>query len=129
VYLSENEDGTITILSQGRRLKVNLHPAIDSHDARPGHELILNEGFNVIETDGYEIQGEVVVLKGSSTTSGRWSRSGPTRRRSGSSPNLSAQSGFTLATTSSWTAAATETFRRPRCRGRGPNFFAPTYSI
>ena len=64
VYLSESEDGTITILSQGRRLKVNLHPAIDSHDARPGHELILNEGFNVIETDGYEIQGEVVVLKG-----------------------------------------------------------------
>src|SRR6266702_6653313 len=84
VYLSENEDGTITILSQGRKIKVNLHPCIDSHDVRPGQELILNEGFNVIEADGYEIQGEVVVLKGSSTTSGRWSRSGPTRRRSGS---------------------------------------------
>lgn len=64
VYLSENEDGTITILSQGRKLKVNLHPCIDSHDVRPGQELILNEGFNVIEADGYEIQGEVVVLKG-----------------------------------------------------------------
>src|SRR3989449_8661535 len=29
----------------------------------PGQELILNEGLNVIEAAGYEIQGEVVVLK------------------------------------------------------------------
>ncbi len=41
-----------------------MSPCIDSHDVRPGHELILNEGLNVIETAGYEIQGEVVVLKG-----------------------------------------------------------------
>src|SRR5947209_7625338 len=30
---------------------------------KPGQELILNEGLNVIEAAGYEIQGEVVVLK------------------------------------------------------------------
>ena len=28
VYLSANEDGTVNILSQGRKVKVNLHPAI-----------------------------------------------------------------------------------------------------
>jgi proteasome-associated ATPase len=63
VYLSANEDGTINILSQGRKVKVNLHPSIKAADIKPGQELILNEGLNVVETAGYEIQGEVVVLK------------------------------------------------------------------
>jgi len=63
VYLSENEDGTVNILSQGRKVKVNLHPSIKAPDIKPGQELILNEGLNVVETAGYEIQGEVVVLK------------------------------------------------------------------
>jgi proteasome-associated ATPase len=63
VYLSENEDGTVNILSQGRKVKVNLHPSIKAIDIKPGQELILNEGLNVVEMAGYEIQGEVVVLK------------------------------------------------------------------
>ncbi len=63
VYLSVNEDGTINILSQGRKVKVNLHPSIKAEDIKPGQELILNEGLNVVETAGYEIQGEVVILK------------------------------------------------------------------
>ena len=63
VYLSVNEDGTVNILSQGRKVKVNLHPSIKAADIKPGQELILNEGLNVVETAGYEIQGEVVVLK------------------------------------------------------------------
>src|SRR5262244_3889701 len=63
VYLASNEDGTVTILSQGRKVKVNLHPSIKADTIKPGQELILNEGLNVVETAGYEIQGEVVVLK------------------------------------------------------------------
>jgi len=63
VYLSVNEDGTVNILSQGRKVKVNLHPSIKSDEIKPGQELVLNEGLNVVETAGYEIQGEVVVLK------------------------------------------------------------------
>ena len=63
VYLSVNEDGTVNVLSQGRKVKVNLHPSIKSADIKPGQELILNDGLNVVETAGYEIQGEVVVLK------------------------------------------------------------------
>ena len=63
VYLAANEDGTVTILSQGRKVKVNLHPSIKVEAIRPGQELILNEGLNVVETAGYEIQGEVVILK------------------------------------------------------------------
>ncbi|MBI2491305.1 MAG: hypothetical protein HYV94_04265, partial [Candidatus Rokubacteria bacterium] len=61
VYLSVNEDGTVNILSQGRKVKVNLHPSIKPEALKPGQELILNEGLNVIEAAGYEIQGEVVI--------------------------------------------------------------------
>src|SRR5499427_2521481 len=63
VYLAANEDNTVTILSQGRKVKVNLHPSIKADTLKPGQELILNEGLNVIEAAGYEIQGEVVILK------------------------------------------------------------------
>src|SRR5947207_12267936 len=63
VYLSPNEDGTINILSQGRKVKVNLHPSIKPEALKPGQELILNEGLNVVEAAAYEIQGEVVILK------------------------------------------------------------------
>jgi proteasome-associated ATPase len=63
VYLSWNEDGTVNILAQGRKVKVNLHPAIKAEGLKPGQELILNEGLNVVEAAGYEIQGEVVILK------------------------------------------------------------------
>jgi proteasome-associated ATPase len=63
VYLSANEDGTVNILSQGRKVKVNLHPSIKTEEIKPGQELILNEGLNVVELAGYEIQGEVVILK------------------------------------------------------------------
>src|SRR5205814_6937533 len=58
-----NEDGTINILSQGRKVKVNLHPSIKAETLKPGQELILNEGLNVVETAGYEVQGDVVILK------------------------------------------------------------------
>ena len=63
VYLAANENNTVTILSQGRKVKVNLHPSIKPETLKPGQELILNEGLNVIEAVAYEIQGEVVILK------------------------------------------------------------------
>jgi len=63
VYLSPNDDGTVNILSQGRKVKVNLHPAIKVESLKPGQELILNEGLNVVEAASYEIQGDVVILK------------------------------------------------------------------
>src|SRR6266511_3344191 len=63
VYLSANEDATVNILSQGRKVKVNIHPAIKVETLKPGQELILNEGLNVVEAAGYEVQGDVVILK------------------------------------------------------------------
>ena len=63
VYLSGNDDGTVNVLFQGRKAKVNLHPSIKSGDIRPGQELILNESLNVVQTAAYEVQGDVVILK------------------------------------------------------------------
>ncbi len=63
VYLSVNEDGTVNVLSQSRKVKVNLHPSIKPDTLKPGQELVLNEGLNVVEAAGYEIQGDVVILK------------------------------------------------------------------
>jgi proteasome-associated ATPase len=63
VYLSSNKDGTVNVLAQGRKVKVNAHPTVAVESLRPGQELILNEGLNVIEAAGYEVQGDVVILK------------------------------------------------------------------
>jgi len=63
VYLSGNDDGTVNVLFQGRKAKVNLHPSIKSDDIRPGQELILNDSLNVVQAAGYEVQGDVVILK------------------------------------------------------------------
>ena len=63
VYLSGNDDGTVNVLFQGRKAKVNLHPSIKSRDIRPGQELVLNDSLNVVQTAGYEVQGDVVILK------------------------------------------------------------------
>ncbi len=63
VYVSTNKDGTVNILSQGRKVKVNLHPALQAAAFKPGQELVLNEGLNVVEAAGYEVQGEVVIFK------------------------------------------------------------------
>src|SRR3989442_9947038 len=38
VYLSVNEDATGNILSQGRKVKVNLHPSIKAETLKPGQE-------------------------------------------------------------------------------------------
>jgi proteasome-associated ATPase len=63
VFLSTNKDGTVNVLAQGRKVKVNLRPALEVETLRPGQEVVLNEGLNVVEAAGYEVQGEVVILK------------------------------------------------------------------
>lgn len=63
IFSAMNEDKTATIYVGGRKMKVNLHPSIKPEDLRKGQEVILNEAFNVIESRGFDGQGEVVRLK------------------------------------------------------------------
>jgi proteasome-associated ATPase len=63
VFLSGNIDGTVNVLASGRKVKVNVHPSIKLDGLKPGQELVLNEGLNVVEAASFEVQGEVVILK------------------------------------------------------------------
>ena len=36
VYLSTNKDGTVNVLAQARKMKVNLKPALEAEALRPG---------------------------------------------------------------------------------------------
>jgi len=63
IYSSTNEDHTVNVYVGGRKLKVNLHPAIEAKSMRKGQEVILNEALNVIEARAFDVQGEVVRLK------------------------------------------------------------------
>ena len=63
IFSSINQDGTGNVYVSGRKMKVSLHPSINSKGLRKGQEVILNEALNVIEVKGFDVQGEVVRLK------------------------------------------------------------------
>lgn len=63
IFSSLNQDGTGNVYVSGRKMKVSLHPSIQSKGLRKGQEVILNEALNVIESRGFDVQGEVVRLK------------------------------------------------------------------
>src|SRR5437763_7898640 len=63
IFSSLNDDKTANVYVAGRKMKVNLHPSIKVRELRKGQEVILNEAFNVIESRGFDGQGEVVRLK------------------------------------------------------------------
>jgi proteasome-associated ATPase len=63
IFSSLNSDATANVYVSGRKMKVNVHPSIKTKELRKGQEVILNEAFNVIESRGFDGQGEVVRLK------------------------------------------------------------------
>ena len=63
IFSSLNDDKTANVYVTGRKMKVNLHPSIKMKELRKGQEVVLNEAFNVIESRGFDGQGEVVRLK------------------------------------------------------------------
>ncbi|MFI6601071.1 proteasome ATPase [Nonomuraea sp. NPDC050536] len=62
-FLEAREDGTIEVFTGGRKLRVNVSPAVDVDSLRRGQEVMLNEALNVVEALGYESVGEIVMLK------------------------------------------------------------------
>ncbi|GAA5075843.1 proteasome-associated ATPase [Thermocatellispora tengchongensis] len=63
VFLDAREDGTVEVFTGGRKLRVNVSPAVDVASLRRGQEVMLNEALNVVEALGYETVGEIVMLK------------------------------------------------------------------
>ncbi|GAA4148549.1 proteasome ATPase [Actinomadura keratinilytica] len=63
VFLGARDDGTVDIFTGGRKLRVNVSPAVDVEKLQRGQEVMLNEALNVVEALDFEDQGEVVMLK------------------------------------------------------------------
>ncbi|WP_433461439.1 proteasome ATPase [Spirillospora sp. CA-128828] len=63
VFLEGRDDGTVDIFTGGRKLRVNVSPAVDIDELQRGQEVMLNEALNIVEALKFEEQGEVVMLK------------------------------------------------------------------
>ena len=63
VFLSSYDDGTADIFTGGRKLRVNVAPGVEAGSLVKGQEVRLNEALNVVEARGYEMQGEVALIK------------------------------------------------------------------
>ncbi len=57
------DEGTVDVLTGGRKMRVAVSPAVDDVDLAPGREVLLNEALNVVLVRGFERVGEVVQLK------------------------------------------------------------------
>jgi len=62
-FLAVNDDQTIDVENDGRRLRVTVRPGVDIAQFSAGQQLILNESLNVIGTAEQEFKGEVVQIK------------------------------------------------------------------
>jgi proteasome-associated ATPase len=62
-FLGTNDDGTVDVFTAGRKMRVSIHPELDTENLRRGQEVVLNESLNVVLARGAESQGEVVVFK------------------------------------------------------------------
>ncbi|GAA3447253.1 proteasome ATPase [Planomonospora venezuelensis] len=63
VFLESREDGTVEVFTGGRKLRVNVSPAVEVEALKRGQEVMLNEALNVVEALGFEELGEIVMLK------------------------------------------------------------------
>jgi proteasome-associated ATPase len=63
IFLNICEDGSADVFTGGRKMRVNVSPAVDTETLRPGQEVVLNESLTVVIAQGYETVGEVVMLK------------------------------------------------------------------
>jgi proteasome-associated ATPase len=63
IFLNSCEDGAADVFTGGRKMRVNVSPAVDTDALRPGQEVVLNESLTVVIAQGYETVGEVVMLK------------------------------------------------------------------
>ena len=62
-FLARNDDDSIDVFTGGRKLRVNVSPAVELDELQRGQEVMLNEALNVVAALDYEQVGEVVMLK------------------------------------------------------------------
>lgn len=58
-----NEDGTVDVSTQGRKLRVNAEPTLEVKALERGQEVLLNEAYNIIDVRDFDANGEVVRIR------------------------------------------------------------------
>jgi proteasome-associated ATPase len=58
-----NSDGTVDVLTGGRKLRVGVEPAIEVKELERGQEVLLNEAMSVVDVRAFEPGGEVTTVK------------------------------------------------------------------
>ena len=61
--LGKNDDGTVDVHAAGRKMRVELSPAIEEDEVIRGAEVVLNEAYNVVMIRRSESAGEIVTYK------------------------------------------------------------------
>ena len=64
-FLELHDDGTVDVVTGGRKLRVNVSPGVQVEELLIGQEVLLNEALNVVEALAFETVGDVVMVKGS----------------------------------------------------------------
>jgi len=62
-FIGANDDGTVDVHANGRKVRVSLHPDLRGSELEAGAEVVLNESLNVVMSRDPGTSGEVVVLK------------------------------------------------------------------
>ena len=62
-FLGRNEDDSVDVFTGGRKLRVNVSPAVELDELVQGQEVMLNEALNVVAALDFEQVGEVVMFK------------------------------------------------------------------
>jgi len=62
VFQRTNKDGTAEIIVDHKRMRVNVHPNLDTSHFQEGQLVVLNEAFNVVEAAGFTRRGEIASI-------------------------------------------------------------------
>jgi proteasome-associated ATPase len=62
VFQRTNKDGTAEIIVDHKRMRVNVHPNLDTTHLQEGQLVVLNEAFNVVEAAGFTRRGEIASV-------------------------------------------------------------------
>ena len=61
--IQRNEDDSVDVFTGGRKLRVNVSPAVEIDTLVKGQEVMLNEALNVVAALDFEEVGDVVMFK------------------------------------------------------------------
>ncbi|GAA4726243.1 proteasome ATPase [Isoptericola chiayiensis] len=62
-YLGAHDDGSVDVMSSGRKMHVQASPGLELDHLSPGQEVKLNEAMTVVGAGGFERTGELVTIK------------------------------------------------------------------